>query len=76
METKQKIQIIHKTAGAIGGTVREDYSGRGMYGATCYGIDCDDAQEAIEEAAERGLKGASIDSMGKGFIVYWPTVTK
>ena len=74
MTTKEKIEIIRDVAAAIGGAVEEEYSGRGMYGKTCFGIDCDDDQTAIEEAAERGLKGASRDSLGKGFIVYWPSV--
>jgi len=74
--TKEKIEIIREVADEIGGEVRDDYSGRGMYGANCYGIDCDDDQYAIGEAAERGLKGASVDQLGKGYIVYWPSVTR
>lgn len=70
-----KVEIIRTVAEAVGGEVREDYSGRGMFGKTCCGIDCDNADAAIEEAASRGLRGAKVDGMGKGFIVYWPSVS-
>lgn len=53
-------------------TVREDYSGRAMYGKKCWGIVADDLVECIERAAERGLSGARYDSMGNRVIVYWP----
>jgi hypothetical protein len=53
-------------------SVRNDYSGRGMYGKTCLGIVCDNPIHIIEEAAQRGLLGAKIDSMGQDSIVYWP----
>ncbi len=71
---KTPIEIIEDVADEIGGTVRSTYSGRGMYGKTCYGIDCDDITSCIELAAAKGLKGAKTDNMGKGYIVYWPSV--
>ena len=74
MTDSKAIQIIEEVADIVGGSVRDSYSGRGMYGKTCYGIDCPDAQGVIEEAAERGLKGASTDNMGKGYIVYWTKI--
>jgi len=58
----------------IGGKVREDYSGRGMYGKTCLGIVCDDDTECIELAAQYGFRRAQTDSMGKQMIVYWPHI--
>jgi len=69
------IEIIEDVADEIGGTMRSTYSGRGMYGKTCYGIDCDDSTSCIELAAAKGLKGAKTDNMGKGYIVYWPAIS-
>ena len=68
------VEKIHEIAGYVDGEVRDNYSGRGMFGRTCYGIDCDDPNEAIEEAGRLGLRGARVDNMGKGYIVYWPDV--
>jgi hypothetical protein len=66
-------QII-AIADQIGGQVRLDYSGRGMFGAKCMGIVCTSATEAIEAAARWGIRGAQRDSMGKRAIVYWPNI--
>lgn len=74
MENKEKIKKIRATAKAVGGTVRDDYSGRFMFGKNCYGIDCDNAVTCIEQAAKRGLTGARYDNMGLGYIVYWPNI--
>lgn len=52
--------------------LRTAYSGRCMFGATCYGIVCDDPEDVI---AEVGVKGARTDSMGLHIIVYWPHVS-
>lgn len=68
---REKVRAV---AEEIGGTVREDYSGRGMYGATCYGIVTDDATNCLEIAGEHGLKGARTDGMGLKTIVYWPSI--
>ncbi len=76
LTTEQKIEIIREVAAEIGGKVRENYSGRGMFGKICFGIIYRDVQTIIEEAAERGLKGASQDNMGLDYIVYWPSVSK
>lgn len=76
MNLPEQIRIIEETAAAIGGTLFEDYSGRGMFGATCLGITCADPQAAIEEAAARGLRGSSQDSLGRDFIVYWPHIRR
>jgi hypothetical protein len=75
MTKEQKIEIVESTAEAIGGKVRPTYSGRGMFGATCYGIVHDDANEVIEEASSRGLRNAVTDNMGLQYIVYWPHIT-
>lgn len=69
-----KIEAVHDVADEIGGKVRTDYSGRGMYGKTCYGITCDNEDECIEAAGAKGLRGARTDNMGRGTIVYWPSI--
>lgn len=74
MTKQQQIAAIEKTANEVGGDVRSDYSGRGMFGKRCYGIDCDSHVACIESASRNGLKGASTDNMGKGWIVYWPSI--
>lgn len=65
--------------------VREDYSGRGMYGATCFGVvvasyELLQVGVAIERLLSRHnsdddtiklLKSASTDSMGMSTIVYF-----
>lgn len=55
--------------------VYKDYSGRGMYGDSCWGISSDDIADVIAIAAMHGLTGAKWDSLGRGFIVYWPRIT-
>ena len=74
MSNERKLEIIRETAAATGGSVYPDYSGRGMFGAKCAGIACDDSHGTIEEAASRGLRGAKVDQLGRGYIVYWPGV--
>ena len=69
------IDAVNETADEIGGDVRADYSGRGMYGKECYGIVCSDPTRCIEVAATKGLKGARVDSMGTRTIVYWPRIS-
>lgn len=75
MTNEEKIQAIRETADAIDGKVRDGYSGRGMYGRTCYGIVCDDSTDCIIAATKLGLPRPSVDGMGKGYIVYWPRIT-
>ena len=74
MTNTEKIDKIHEIARELGGEVREDYSGRGMFGATCYGIVCDDAAECMERAGSHGIFGAKCDCMGRQVIIYWPHI--
>lgn len=74
MATHKEQHDLQHIADEVGGTVREDYSGRGMMGATCYGIECQDATKTIEVSAGFGIRGAKIDNMGQGYIVYWPHI--
>lgn len=69
MEIRNKMQEI---ADEVDGTVRDDYSGRGMYGEECFGVVCEDADECLELAGSKGITGGRVDNMGKRMIVYWP----
>ena len=71
---KSPAEIIRQLAKEGFGRVYEDYSGRNMYGETCLGIDTSDPDTLIEEAAFRGVRGAVKDNLGKGYIVYWPSI--
>ena len=70
-----QIKKVEAIATEIDGTVRPDYSGRGMFGKTCFGIYCNNVTECLEVAGSHGLRGAKYDNMGKGYIVYWPGIT-
>lgn len=70
----KKYKILVQMADEGFGTLREDYSGRGMYGDECVGLVTDDPENCIEEAASRGIRGAKYDSMGLKTIVYWENV--
>lgn len=74
MNLEEQIEALNEVADIIGGEIRDDYSGRGMYGRHCYGIDCDDPVSCIEQAATQGITGANYDQMGLQYIVYWPRI--
>jgi hypothetical protein len=71
MDTIANMQKIQSVAESGERSLRTDYSGRGMFGSTCWGIVCDDPNDVI---AEVGIKGAKTDSMGTSTIVYWPSI--
>ena len=71
MKTFDKLEAI---ADQIDGDFRPSYSGRGMGGRACAGIVTDDPMKCIELAAQRGITGAKVDSMGRQSIVYWPAI--
>ena len=71
MTTQDQIIAL---ADELGGEVRLDYSGRGMFGARCLGIVCEDSEEIIRNALGRGLPRGKVDSMGTRKIVYWPEI--
>ena len=55
------------------------YSGRGMFGKTCLAVHAPGEgalQDICYEAGEAGITvpRASIDSLGKGVVIYWPKV--
>lgn len=69
-----KIETLKQVAESIGGRFYDDYSGRGMFGARCASIYCDDDDACIEAAAAAGVTGARRDRMGLGYVVYWPQI--
>ena len=75
MLRKQAIKVIKQVADEFGVDARE-YSGRGMYGAYCWAIDCGRYEEGeiAERTVQLGRRGAAFDSLGMGSIVYWPSV--
>lgn len=44
------------------------YSGRGMFGKRCLGVDC----SFRESESFAAYFNAKLDQMGKGMIAYWP----
>jgi hypothetical protein len=85
-----KLQISEQQQGLIGeilygisGAEARSYSGRAMYGEECLGIVFDDLADAIRFAFAVGAADPDLadtliqprfDSMGRGIIVYWPSV--
>ena len=70
-------RLADKYAGD-GWRFRSGYSGRGMFGRQCVGIECPPkARQHVEAAVKRiGIKcEARGDSMGLDEIVYWPGVS-
>src|SRR6185503_1826598 len=87
MET-ELFNAIVETFQDMGATPRS-YSGRGMYGKECFGVDSSnpvndlirlfgalaeqfDAEQIAEVA--NALDGVRMDSMGRGSIMYWPSI--
>ena len=68
------IDVIQEISNEVDGGVREDYSGRGMFGEHCLGIVCSDANRCLEVAGSKGITGGKIDNMGLDMIVYWPNL--
>lgn len=58
-----------------GAHVVDDYSGRGMYGATCVAVMCD-RHSPVTDYLKRSRAGEGcVDSMGMGRVHYWPGAT-
>ena len=71
MTVGEKVKCI---ADRLDGQVYEKYSGRGMYGSTCWGIVLSTSlvDKAISMGKKKGLKEARTDNMGLDMFVYWP----
>lgn len=75
MTNEEKIKVLRRIADADDSmSFYDDYSGRGMYGQECVAIDTDYPNALIEQAASRGVMGARVDRMGRGYVVYWPSI--
>ena len=74
MNIETKIEALKRIAEAVHNGRYKEYSGRGMYGKYCASVYCDDGYEVIELAAQAGVTGARTDSMGRGYVVYWPSI--
>ena len=82
---KIEFSLLQDLAFEVDGDART-YSGRGMYGKSCAGITISDESSLVElgaaivttiedeDLSDTLIKGARLDSMGRGVIVYWPTI--
>ena len=77
---EEQYKILAGIAKTTGCRARPDYSGRGMYGATCFGVTGTprgltawvvEACAALPELKEAFISGTSRDSMGLDEIHYW-----
>ena len=74
--------LVEDVGGQLGGDVdiRDDYSGRYMYGATCLAVVGDNyVLDVFMDAAwyygiDVSLRNMSEDSMGLSSVFYWPHV--
>ena len=78
---EQVIEALEQTDANI----YQRYSGRNMFGEECPGFEAETDAEAFsvfvqlaaydEDLAAKLAAGAKTDSLGRGIIVYWPTIT-
>jgi len=67
MNKMNKEDEFRKKAKKLGYKVREDYSGRGMFGRECPSVTVDNY---LDFMAEIGMKGLKVDNMGLQWVVY------
>jgi hypothetical protein len=79
--TEDQIDDMYDAALTVGGEIRMDYSGRGMYDDECVGVVLKDEGDLFtfarlldDELAEL-LGNPTWDNMGLREIAYWPKVT-
>jgi hypothetical protein len=75
---KQDMESIIEIMESAGYEVRRNYSGRGMFGATCVAVELDKSEDLWNISkllTDFDLKAPKTDSMGRGMIAYWPTLT-
>lgn len=78
--TVDQEEILNAEAECREGYTYSGYSGRCMYGDTCFGIVVryrDDLQEILEAAGDftEAFGAPRWDNMGLSYIAYWPSVT-
>lgn len=66
--------LFDQIADTCEGRVYTGYSGRGMFGESCWGVTTNDPNVCIAEARKQGITGERQDSMGRSVIVYWPHI--
>ena len=82
-DKKKVIEIMQDFCEQYNHELRDDYSGRRMYGDTCVGIVCDYPLEVLVELCQyladndiddfhEYLSGVRQDSMGMENIIYFP----
>lgn len=71
-QAKKIVEILNDEG--VEARVYENYSGRGMYGATCTGIVCDDPVSVGAAASRARVKKADrprrSDNLGRSLIIY------
>lgn len=83
----EESETIEAIVDDLGGELRTDYSGRGMYDKGCLGIVVEErpikfiieliealADESRDEIIHAMSRSASQDSMGRGTIIYFPDI--
>ena len=75
MKTKV-IDVLDSICEEIDAYVKDDYSGRGMFGRQCLAVSVPEFIPFLERAAKNGLTGAKIDNLGLGYVIYWPKYDK
>ena len=78
--TTEQTELLEQHLDDLGAEMRP-YSGRGMFGKECLGIDLDDLADAFrlallisDDDLAAALMFPHFDSMGKGIILYFPDV--
>jgi hypothetical protein len=71
----ETVELIQRICEEVGGSFREDYSGRFMYGKTCVGIDTSDPEMVYQLAEDYGIPAPTRDNMGLDWILYWPGIS-
>jgi len=86
--TQEQREMLQNAADNLDAQIREDYSGRGAFGKTCFGFVTDKsgfnfglalARELVENGSDgenllEELTGAQSDSMGRNYIYYFPKI--
>lgn len=77
MKTMTKtITKIKKVVKEVDGELVDNYSGRCMFGKTCYGVIGNSIQDLFYASCQAKLPKPCIDNMGLSYIAYWPNISK
>lgn len=74
---EEQVEILEDLASSYRGELRRAYSGRCMYGKTCFGVVVapNQVDAVFFKAQQQGLGSGKLDDMGMNTIVYFPHVT-